>query len=115
MTTKISNVTTVVNIESVYSGFVFKGTVEIYSNLQVIKKINCRVSEEGAVSDDPLATPPEWQYIVTRGCYAENYACMGGNLPEGPLGKQILSAGIEFEAMLNDRIQAGTLNDETTI
>lgn len=114
MTTKISNVTTVVNIESTHSGFVFKGTVEIYNNQQVIKRINCRVTEDGAVSEDPTMAVSGWQYVVTRGCYAEIYNT-GGNLPEGETGEQILTAGIEFEAMLNERIQAGTLNNTITL
>lgn len=112
MTTKISNITTVINIESTHSGFVFRGTVEIYNNQQAIKKINCRVSKSDADPENPAV--PVWYYMVARGCSSEGYM-PGSGLPEGELADQILSAGIEFESMLNERIQAGTLNNTITL
>lgn len=112
MTTKISNVTTVIDIESTHLGFIFKGQAEIYNNQKVIKKINCQVTKEGEAPSDSGLLAPRIDYIVTRGAYAETYVGVGGGLA---CNDEILTAGIEFESMLNTKIQDGLFNESETI
>lgn len=107
MTTKISNVSTVMQIESTHLGFTFKGSVKFFNKQKVITEINCRVTpvSESNIEPNPMTDKSVW-YIVTRGIY-NNSMGMGTNLQDSD-ENAILSAGIEFEAMLQDKITTGT-------
>lgn len=104
----ISNVTTVLQIESVHAGYKFAGSVTIYNNLKAVKEINCRVTKQGISETVPPTTVPENRYVVTRGLSSSQ---AGGYLQNNTESEAMLAAGIEFEAMLAVKIADMTLSE----
>lgn len=104
METKISNVTTLISVKSVHKGYEFSGTVSIYNNQKIIKDIKCKVVKLDNNSI-PIENYPTVYYVVFRGLNNEySYPQAYSSLEVMP--DEILFAGIEFEAMINSKINS---------
>lgn len=115
METKISNVTTKMNVERVVNGYKFAGTVEVYNNAKAIKSISAKVTKEGETPVDPMNPNPgmkgmQWVYSVSRSV-SDGTMCGSMRLPDGIEGELILAAGIEFEKSVEEVIKTTEFNN----